>query len=190
MLLTGLAAGVAGGAVAAVAIPQTKTAPSASEAAQVAPASIGVRRVVEASRRANPREIELRTIGPVRVAATVADPRGGPAWAVRAFAVQRIASGAYGRGGRHVVGRNRCVQLGRLYRGRFGWLTADGTFRRVAATSTSGAPQACLSHRPDLGGEPFADVITTITPPRGAAAEPGADDRLRPCRTRRAAISG
>jgi hypothetical protein len=111
-------------------------------------------------------------VGPVRVAATVPDPRGGPPWAVRQFLAERLAPpDPDGKGGGHVIGRNRCVQLGRVDRGRFGWLSADGTFRPITV-SYIGAPTQCLSRRPDLAGNPWGDVITTITDPRRSAAEP------------------
>jgi hypothetical protein len=170
LVLSGLAVGACCGAIAAVAIPQTTTSPAASPAPTVRPAAVGVRRVAAARRL--PRGLGyvlLRPRGPVRVAVTVPDPRGGPAWAVRQFLAERLAP--TGHGGARVIGRNRCVQLGRVHRGRFGWLTADGTFRPVAA-SFAGAPTQCLSRRPDLGGRPLAEVITTITDPRRSAAEP------------------
>ncbi len=174
LLLIGLAAGACAGTVAAVAIPQTTSAPAATAApaAAVPPAAVGVRRVGKA--RQAPRDrgfLQLRPTGPVRVAVTVADPRGGPDWAVRQYLAERLApTGPDGRGGPHVIGHSRCVQLGRIHRGRFGWLTADGTFRAVAPTFVAG-PTQCLSRRPDLGGNPFAEVITTITEPRRPAAE-------------------
>ncbi|MEY2517221.1 MAG: hypothetical protein QOJ89_4579 [bacterium] len=178
LLLIGLVAGAGAGTVAAVAIPQTTTSPATTTATAAAPpvtpSAVAVRRV--GASRGNPRGsgyLRLRPTGRVRVAVTVADPRGGPAWAVRQFLAERIApTGPDGRGGPQVVGHNRCVQLGRLDRGRFGWLTADGTFRPVAASVMTAAPTQCLSRRPDLAGHPFADVITTITEPRRAAAEP------------------
>jgi hypothetical protein len=174
LVLSGLAAGVSGGTIAAVAIPQTTDPPAAASAGPaIAPAAVGVRRI--ASGRAVPRGlgyIRLRPTGPVRVAVSAPDPRGGPAWAVRQFLAERLApSGPGGRDGPRVIGRNRCVQLGRLHRGRFGWLTADGTFRPVEV-SFAGAPTQCLSRRPDLGGKPFAEAITMITDPARSAAEP------------------
>ncbi|MEA2143053.1 MAG: hypothetical protein QOI64_1483, partial [Solirubrobacteraceae bacterium] len=174
LLAGGLIAGVCAGAIAAVAIPQTTRSPSSPAAApSVPPAAIGVRRV--GAPRALPRTggyTRLRAVGPVRVAVTVPDPRGGPPWAVRQFLAERLApDDPDGTGGGHVIGRNRCVQLGRVDRGRFGWLTSDGTFRPVTV-SYAGAPTQCLSRRPDLAGHPWADVITTITDPRRSAAEP------------------
>ncbi len=174
LLAGGLSAGVCAGVIAAVAIPQTRTPPPPQAAAPSVPASaIGVRRVAAA--RGTPREggyVRLRAAGPVRVAATVPDPRGGPPWAVRQFLAERLApNDTDGSGGGHVIGRNRCIQLGRIHGGRFGWLTADGTFRPVAV-SYMGGPTECLSRRPDVGGRPWAQVVTTITDPRRSAAEP------------------
>jgi hypothetical protein len=70
-----------------------------------------------------------------------------------------------------VIGRNRCVQLGRLHRGRFGWLEGGGTFRPVGLRVV-GAPYQCVSRRADLGRRAFAEVLTTITEPQRPAAEP------------------
>lgn len=175
LLTCGLIAGVCAGAIVAVAIPQTTTTsvPSQAAAPAVAASAIGVRRVAAARRI--PRVggyVRLRAVGPVRVAATVPDPRGGPPWAVRQFLGERIAPpDPDGRRGGHVIGRNRCIQLGRVHHGRFGWLTSDGTFRPIAVAFV-GAPTQCMSRRPDLAGNPYGDVITTITDPRRSAAEP------------------
>lgn len=175
LLTCGLIAGVCAGAIAAVAIPQTTTSPAPSQAAapDVPPAAVGVRSVAAA--RGAPRDgayVRVRAVGPVRVSATVPDPRGGPPWAVRQFLAERLAPpDPDGKRGGHVIGRNRCIQLGRVHRGRFGWLTSDGTFRPIAV-SYLGAPTNCLSRRPDVGGKPWGDVITTITDPRRSAAEP------------------
>ncbi len=175
LVACGLGAGVCAGVIAAVAIPQTTTPapPQAAAAPSVPPSAAGVRRVAAA--RQTPRNggfTRLRAAGPVRVAATVRDPRGGPAWAVRQFLAERLAPDRPdGSGAAHVIGRNRCVQLGRLHDGRFGWLTSDGTFRPVGV-SYAGAPAQCLSRRPDLGGHPWAEIVTTITNPRRSAAEP------------------
>lgn len=171
LVLGGLVAGV--GAVAAAAIPQTSGTPAANPAPTVRPASAVVLRVAAAHKPpADLDVLRLRPTGPVEVAVRTADPRGGPEWAVRQFLAERLTpTGPDGRGGPRVVGRNRCVQLGRLHRGRFGWLTADGTFR-PATTSLTGVPTRCVSRKPDLGGEPFAEVVTTITNPRSPAAQP------------------
>lgn len=175
LIACGLGVGVCAGVIASVAIPQTRSPglPQAAVAAPVPPAAVGVRRTARA--RETPREggfVHLRAAGPVRVAVTVPDPRGGPPWAVRQFRADRLApDDPGGTGAGHVIGRNRCVQLGRLHAGRFGWLTSDGTFRPIGL-SLSGAPTQCLSRRPDLGGRPWGESITTMTDPRRPAAEP------------------
>jgi hypothetical protein len=173
LLLGGLAAGAAGGAIAAVAIPQTTAvrAIAPAPAPAVTPAAVGVRRV--AARRMPPvrGDVQWRPRGPAHIAVRVADPRGGPPWAVRTFFAERVVPARHGGGESRVVGHSRCVQLGRVYRGRFGWLTADGTFRAVAR-SYRGAPIQCVSRRADAAGRPVAEVVTTITEPERAAAEP------------------
>lgn len=66
---------------------------------------------------------------PVRVD----DPAGGPAWVVKAFDADRLVLDAPARTLKRarVIGRNRCVQLGRLQGTTFGWVFGDGVFRRT-----------------------------------------------------------
>jgi hypothetical protein len=167
--------GLLAGALIAALVPDTRPATSAAAGAPdpgVAPATATVRRV--AAPRAKPRGlgyVRLRATGPVTVEARVRDPRGGPDWAVRSFLAQRLArTGTDGTPGVHVIGRNRCFQLGRLHDGRFGWLTADGTFR-PATIDLTGVPTRCGSRRPDLGDSAFAELRFTSTDPDRPAAE-------------------
>ena len=69
----------------------------------------------------------------------------------------------------HVVGRPLCAQLGRIHRGRFGWVDATNTFRPVGIVHR-GAPLDCGSTRPDLGRQPFSRAFCRITDPTAAAA--------------------
>jgi hypothetical protein len=164
-ILFGLVAGIA----IATLVPDTRPGSSAAApgpAGSAAPATATVRRV--AAPRPKPKGlsyVRLRATGPALIEARVRDPRGGPEWAVRSFLAQRLAqTGAGGKSGAHVIGRNRCFQLGRLHAGRFGWLTSDGTFR-PATIDLTGVPTRCGSRRPDLGPSAFAEMRSTITDP-------------------------
>jgi hypothetical protein len=110
--------------------------------------------------------VRLRAIGRVSVEARMPDPRGGPEWAIRTFRVERYVRE---RGHDHAISTGACAQLGRLLRGRFGWVDAANTFRPVRI-SLRGAPWWCGSRTPDLRGEPELQVMTRITDPRVGAA--------------------
>lgn len=119
-----------------------------------------VRRVRSArAEPTNPGAIRLRVVGPVTVAATVPDPGGGPTWAVRVFDAERTHTAD---GPTKVIGRNRCAQLGRVHRGRFGWLDGSGTFRPTRP-SLHTSQTTCGSRRRDLNGRPEAQVLRTVT---------------------------
>jgi hypothetical protein len=169
LLLVGLAIGVLGGAIAAVAIPRTQAAGQASTTPQLGPPGV----VRTAPARHDPRGesfIGLRLRGTPRVEARQPDPRGGPDWAVRVFRADRIVPPEARRHGVDpVIGRDLCAQLGRIHDGRFGWLDATGTFRPVAV-SLRGAPWTCGSRTPDLAGHPYFDVVVPITDPRRSEA--------------------
>jgi hypothetical protein len=163
-LLAGLAIGVLGGLIAAIAIPRTHAVGHATSAPQLGPP--GVLRTAPARHHPGGEAfIELRLRGRPRIEARAHDPRGGPDWAVRVFRADRVVPPEARRPGVDpVIGHNLCAQLGRIYRGRFGWLDATGTFRRVAI-DFRGAPSTCGSRRPNLAGEPYFDVVIPITDP-------------------------
>jgi hypothetical protein len=68
-----------------------------------------------------------------RIAVRANDPAGGPAWAVKVFDADRVKLERSARSltGAKVIGRDRCVQLGRVQGDDFGWVFGDGRFRRV-----------------------------------------------------------
>ncbi len=68
-----------------------------------------------------------------RIAVRIADPAGGPDWAVALFDAERLSLQKPQRThkGARVIGRNRCVQLGRMQGDEFGWVYGDGRFRPV-----------------------------------------------------------
>jgi hypothetical protein len=83
------------------------------------------------------------------------DPAGGPDWALKAFDAERVALDRPARtlAGAKVIGRNRCVQLGRVQDGAFGWIYADGRFRRVPAGSEYGLILCTGLERPKLSAQ-------------------------------------
>jgi hypothetical protein len=99
----------------------------------------------------------------MRVVATVPDPGGGPRWAVRVFDAQRTHDAD---GPTKVIGRNRCAQLGRVHRGRFGWLDGSGTFRPTRPSLHTSLTE-CGSRRADLRRRPETEVVRTTTGLRG-----------------------
>jgi hypothetical protein len=145
-------------------------APASSPAVPPVAGDAGkVRRVAAA--RPQPKHsgaVLLRLRGPMRVVARRPDPAGGPAWAVRVFRADRTFRDAQDGGRLRTIGRNTCVQLGRIHRGRFGWLDGEGTFRPVRP-SLFASPARCGSRRTDVGGRPYLDALQTLTGTSGAA---------------------
>jgi hypothetical protein len=169
LLLAGLAIGVLAGLIAAVAIPRTRAAGKTTQALQLGPAGV-VRTAPPRRPRRSGGFITLRLRTTPRIEARAKDPRGGPDWAVRVFRADRVVPPDDRRHGVNpVIGHNLCAQLGRVYRGRFGWIDATGTFR-PATIDYRGAPLTCGSRRPNLAGQPFFDVVEPITDPRKAEA--------------------
>jgi hypothetical protein len=72
--------------------------------------------------------------GSVAVEQRVPDPRGGPDWAVRTFVgdLRRADFDDRSFTEAELVARDRCVQLGRIVDGAFGWVDAQGRFHAVA----------------------------------------------------------
>jgi hypothetical protein len=150
-----------GGAAASAVPPAPAVPPPAGDAGKV-------RRVAAA--RPQPRNagaVLLRLRGPMRVVVRRPDPAGGPEWAVRVFRADRTFHDAQDGNRLHTIGRNTCVQLGRIHRGRFGWLDGGGTFRPVRP-SLFASPTKCGSRRADLGGRPYLDALQTLTGTSGA----------------------
>ncbi|WP_210495309.1 hypothetical protein [Patulibacter sp. SYSU D01012] len=163
LLLVALLVGVVAGGLAALLLPATRAADRATGAAQRAARPGAVLRTAAA--RPEPREpgrLLLRVHGTPRIEARAADPLGGPDWAVRVFRADRTFHDPRRHGRLVTIGTSRCVQLGRLHRGRFGWLDGAGTFRPVRP-SLFAAPAWCGSRRPDLRGDPHVDALTAIT---------------------------
>jgi len=91
----------------------------------------------------------------VRVALRIPDPSGGPDWALKAFDAERLALDRPARTlkGARVIGRDRCVQLGRMQDGAFGWVYGDGRFRRVPTGSEYSLVQCTGRKHPKLSAQ-------------------------------------
>jgi hypothetical protein len=162
--LVAVVLGLIAGIVAAIAVPHS-TGRAAPRATATTPPRAATGPITTAPARpqpGGPSRIALRRTGPYAVAARVDDPAGGPPWVVRTFLAERSS---LLRGRRHVVGRNRCFQLGRLHGGRFGWLDDRSVFRPVTA-GYRGAPIQCGSRLPDLHRQPTIDGFHVLD--RGA----------------------
>lgn len=185
LLPLAVAAGIGGGALAAAVLPGEPeaagtTAPAGPAASTTAPraglgAGAGARgaapvRIAPARPPRRP-DVELRLRpGTLAIDGRTPDPDGGPAWAVRVFDADRIVAPASRRRGVDpTIGSARCAQLGRIVRGRFGWLDHEGTWRPVAV-GYEGAPMTCgsiASRRAQVA----ADAVTTLRLPAAAPAD-------------------
>jgi hypothetical protein len=175
LLLAGLALGILAGGVVALAVPKTTdrstATPTATAAAAAKAPPADPVRVAPPLAQLPGFDVGLRIDRTsVRLEARTRDPRGGPDWAVRVFRAARLtAKSARRRGVDPVIGRNLCAQLGRIHRGRFGWIDGSATFR-PAGFSQRGAPTVCGSRRPDMGRRPMTSFEALISDP--AAGEP------------------
>lgn len=157
-------AGLVAGTFVAIVVPRHDDAPDrALSAPPVQPTRVKPAR----EQPQEPGQIQLRVdAATMRLEARTPDDAGGPPWALRTFEAVRHA---------RLQGRDRsfntglCVQLGRIYRGRFGWLDARGTFRPVTP-GMAGAPVRCGSRRPDMKGKPTVAFESLVTNP----SRPGA----------------
>lgn len=171
--LAAVVVGLLAGVVAAIAIPTTKAGVARGAAAGPQPEVVaGVDTVARVAPAAPPfGDVELRAEGPVRIEARAADPLGGPEWAVRVFRAARVTRPAARRHGVDpVIGHALCAQVGRIHEGRFGWLTADGTFRPLRLDAQGGGVTTCASRTPDLNGRPTLNTLSPITEPHAPAA--------------------
>lgn len=120
-----------------------------------------------------------------RQSARTGHRRGGPDWAVRTFVgdVRRAEFGDRTLADTEVVERNRCVQLGRIVDGAFGWVDAQRRFRAVAPgwggsmtqRGTGGGPgdAAPVRCRPtDARPESLALLETLVDDPTDGETEP------------------
>ncbi|MBO9534229.1 MAG: hypothetical protein J7513_14755 [Solirubrobacteraceae bacterium] len=162
-----LAAGVAAGATAAVAIPSAESTPrdepfaAPSLPQRTAPArqrERGPAQKYSTYLRAHP--------GTVRIEQRANDPAGGPEWAVRAFDADRTIPPSERRPGSDgVIGVGLCAQLGRIVDGRFGWIDGSNTFRPVTTKAMEASPTQCWTRRLDEKRTPLLDRVALVDRP-------------------------
>ena len=121
--------------------------------------------------------------GSVRIAATLDDPDGEPAWAIRTYVaerriIKRAARTLDDYSYRQVY---RCVELGRVLNGRFGWVYGDRRFRPFEPGDVFELQQCTSRRRPEAVQQMDATLAfpspSEPRPARGAVwglAPPGA----------------
>jgi hypothetical protein len=170
LVASAVAVGVLAGAAGA-AVHGDGAAPARSTARSPAAGGVPIEPVRERGRlpdgRYDPSYVHLR-VHRSRIALRVPDPAGGPDWAVRVLDADRLSLQRPARtlAGALVVGRNRCVQLGRLRGGTFGWVFGDGRFRRIGREER--LLQCTSRKRPEL----MARFETTLAIDDPAAPRP------------------
>jgi hypothetical protein len=166
-LLAAILSGGLVGGVAAVAIPSAESTPrdapfrAQRDAIHSAPARQRERGPVTNS------SIYLRAHrGTIRIEARLADPAGGPDWAIRAFEADRMIPPAIRRPNSDgVISVGLCAQLGRIVGGQFGWVDGDGAFRRVSTAAYTGTPAVCGSRKLANRGEPILERAVLLDRP-------------------------
>src|SRR3954453_5692950 len=106
----------------------------------------------------------------VRITQRLDDPRGGPPFALRVFRADRFASTGGTRDQLLLLGHDLCVQLGRIYQGRFGWIDGANVFR-PARFDYRDSPVLCGDRWRDDRSHPEMLVTTLITDPSQPRAE-------------------
>jgi hypothetical protein len=107
----------------------------------------------------------------VRIAARIPDPLGGPPFAVRVFRAERLVPYGAQPSVEHArpLGHDMCAQLGRIYRGRFGWLDARRRFR-PANVNYLDTPIMCGYRWRDERSQPQVQLTTLISDPSAGTA--------------------
>jgi hypothetical protein len=86
----------------------------------------------------------------VQTVETIADPDGGPAWAIRSYIAERRTIRRAARTLDDYAFRQayRCLELGRVMGGRFGWVYGDRRFRPHEPTAADQLMQCVSRKRP------------------------------------------
>jgi hypothetical protein len=86
----------------------------------------------------------------VRIVATIEDPDGEPAWAIRTYLAERRTIKRPARTLDDYAFRQtyRCVELGRILNGRFGWVYGDRRFRPHEPTAIDQLTRCTSRRRP------------------------------------------
>jgi hypothetical protein len=161
--LAALAAGAVGGAVAAGVRGEERAprpAPPDPAHPRVEPAPRDPARLPDG--RYDPGRAHYRVDrGSVRIDGRAADPGGGPDWVVRVFDVEQISISRPQRTLARPAYRShqRCAELGREYRGRFGWIDGEGVFRPAAPANSPFHLRTCERATPRARS---ADFVTAV----------------------------
>lgn len=160
LIIGALVLGVAGGTIAAIAVPRHRDTSSTHTTAAPREGSVRVGRPATLPGSTG----SIRPAGPMHEA-TLPDPAGGPVFVMRWFTGNRVVPKALRRPGVNpVVGHGWCVELARRYHGQLGWIDSRRTFH--AGHELPGVqPIDCGSRLPAMRRIPVYDVITTITDP-------------------------
>ncbi|HEX6712142.1 MAG TPA: hypothetical protein VF066_02110 [Thermoleophilaceae bacterium] len=155
--------GIAGAAIVALLVPTHSRSARAESPARPAPIVVRPPRGPDFM----PYMLVLRPQpGTVKIEQRLADPRGGPPYALRVFRAERLAP--IGRrptlAHMRLLGHELCAQLGRIHKGRFGWIDAKNVFR-PARFDYRDAPIACGDRWRDDRSHPQTLVTTLITDP-------------------------
>jgi hypothetical protein len=196
LVLAAVAAGLAAGTVVAATRPDDARPQSASTPLPpitAAPARPVPGRLPDG--RYDPGYSHFLLHGHARIAATVADPHGEPAWAIRTYSGERRTIREPARTLDDYAYRQayRCVQVGRVMNQRFGWIYGDRHFRptragvqdELTACSSRKRPQEVHFHQTTVAFTAPSDprlvqgVLWGFAPPGATAVtivgEPGGD---------------
>ncbi|MCW3048255.1 MAG: hypothetical protein JWO74_2539 [Solirubrobacterales bacterium] len=146
-LLLAALAGAAGGTVAAVAVGDSGGNAPASRHLTIGPPVGASDRLPDG--RYDPGRVHLVIDrASVRIDLRLDDPDRGPAWAMRTFTGERRSLRRPATTLAHPTWRQRirCVQLGRIVNGRFGWIFPDERFRPLTPEAP-GQTSICTSAR-------------------------------------------
>jgi hypothetical protein len=196
LVLAAVAAGLAAGTVIAATRPDDAAPQSASN--RLPPITAAPARPIPGrlpDGRYDPSYSHFLLHSDVRIVATVDDPHGEPAWAIRTYTGERRTIKKPARTLDDYAFRQayRCVQVGRLMDGRFGWVYGDRHFRptrpgiqdELTACTSRKRPQEVHFHQTTVAFTAASDprlvqgILWGFAPPGATAVtiigEPGGD---------------
>jgi hypothetical protein len=143
LALVALAAGVLAGVVVALAVPEQRASAAKERPLRFAPP---FKRV----------SVDALPVQSLRIVARAKDPDGGPDWALREITPKPL---------RNPFGfqADTCLQLGRIARGKFGWVDASNVFRPARPDFQGGAPIDCNRAFRGAGDRPRLGMVTLIS---------------------------
>jgi hypothetical protein len=169
LVLGAVACGVVVAVVVALAVPTRSTGRRAQPAAQAQGPIVVLPRRPDKPARGQLLFAPQRDT--IRIGARIPDPLGGPPFAVRVFRAARFVPYGAHPSVKHarLLGHDMCAQLGRIYRGRFGWLDARRRFR-PANFNYFDTPILCGDRWRDDRSDPRVQLTTLISDPTTGTA--------------------